>query len=699
MSKKNKILLPGDSEASQLNLLPSSSSFSKYYPKVYRELDSFYEILYGLVDCTLGVDFEFDSDYKASIVGISTLHEAVAVEASPEIVKDLVRYARKANLTLVGHSVHGAEMKVIRETTGLTTEWFEWRDSMLSHFLLNQDLAKAPDKREDDDSGALGFMNLWTTTSMTLDVPNWKDCRGRSCEGEICPRHDVQGYCAIDAWASVAADHEHQKQFREWSIPSQIYSDLMEITDIAEKMHQQGIKVDMDWINQLETKADEKKELLFPRKGNEWELFNPRSNQQVKQWFHDKGVALESTDKKNIRVALEKEAKKYGYTLKDENGGFSTQVLEDADLTERQVLDVLFREYQFKDSGKGFGPWFDDKYRDSADFFHPRFITIGASTTRWSSSKPNFQNIPRGGFGSLVRAGIIPRDSSLHLLKADASNLEFRVCMYLAGFDVSQIPADAFQWLVDQSNGGFAKAAAIYKLSERDIAKSVSHAADYGEGFSLYSSDDLMKPYVKNAITGGSLRVYLKKYGAPFDWTFRGRVVGFTGSNLAERLFGSKSNENRKKALEIQEDIYFKQFPILRRWQKAALDEVESKGYVRYPTGHFLRIYGPDSDAKVALAALGQGTAAQHIQGVALRFSRELQRIPLLQVHDEYVFEIDRNWSDKQAYEFISIMGQETSKLADFQCPFKAYRGTKWLEWKDKKAETHIEGAMKEIKL
>src|SRR6267154_2070957 len=128
---------------------------------------------------------------------------------------------------------------------------------------------------------------------------------------------------------------------------------------------------------------------------------------------------------------------------------------------------------------------------------------------------------------------------------------------------------------------------------------------------------------------------------------------------------------------------------MLRVWQKKVLDEVQDKGFIRYPTGHFLRLYGtPLDNAKMATAALGQGVSAQHVQGIQLRFYRELGAIPIMAVHDDLTFEIPKEWANNRAKEFISLMGETTTRLIDFKSPYKAYRGSNLLEYKKNKNET-----------
>lgn len=72
---------------------------------------------------------------------------------------------------------------------GLCPSYAKVRDTMLAMHLLWPQFA------------GLGFLDLWTCTSMVSDVPNWKLCRGRDCVG-ACPKHQPAWYNVTDAWAA-----------------------------------------------------------------------------------------------------------------------------------------------------------------------------------------------------------------------------------------------------------------------------------------------------------------------------------------------------------------------------------------------------------------------------------------------------------------------------------------------------------------
>lgn len=674
------------------------TNFTKWFPPVYRDLEGFEKTLNEVEDGgELGLDFEFPTEgknaYKATIIGISSLLSCSAVHATPDLVARVVTHCRAHNIRMVGHSVVGAERQVIKVTAGLDTELDEYFDTMVEHYLLNCDLCKAPEKDVDDDGGALGFLNLWTAVSLVLTVPCWKFCRGANCEHTICPTHDVRGYCAVDAWSSLAAHVIFEKELAQWNVPRKHYNELMLCADIAQRMETRGVHVDMEFVRGIEKLADAKKAELFSSLG-----FNPQSPIQVKAWFAERGIKLDANDKKTIRKALEVQAKKYGFVLKDSSGKFSLDALEKAEELP-ETLEALYNTYEFKSEGKGLKPWFGPKYIDAHDYAHPRFIPFGASTGRWSSSRPNFTNIPARGFGALVRAAIIPFDiNNEDILHTDASNLELRMVMYLGGGSAEDIfgDADPFKWLVSVSGDAYKDAAAKANDSERGIAKTVSHASSYLEGIKVIKKHELKDKSTQKLIEAGALRVYP-------DWEYSGGLVSFTGSNLAERLFGDKSHKNRKRALDVMEDVYFKRLPVIRQWHRKVLLDLErnydkSKGYtyLQCPgTGQFLRLYGsPEENAKMGTAALGQGCGARHMHGLLLRFSRETGRIPFMFVHDAFDFAVPRGWGMDDAKAFIGIMGEETDRFPGFKCRYKAFRGQMGLEFDEGKPKTHLPGAM-----
>jgi DNA polymerase I-like protein with 3'-5' exonuclease and polymerase domains len=622
----------------------------------------------------VSVDFEFPPDtMEPSIIGLSAgagAHSAYYDAKGRKTLREL----EDAEVTWVGHNALTVEREIIAAETGSEVPLARMEDTMLRHYLCNAELCKGAvkggmdDEDEDVKERGMGFMDLWSMASLYTDLPQWKQCRREHCDGG-CRFHDVLGYNGIDALACDLALPNLREDMRRKQIPEVLYENLKKLTVGSHKMTAQGIKMDRPLVANLEAEFNERKDKIFPskwvprigKKGQElktkelvWEApFNPRSPKQVLEWFNERGVPLDSTDKEEIQHVIDRMD----------------------DRAPEEVKKWIVRLYEFKDAGKGLRPWTDERYFHADGLMHPRFPTVGTSLGRLSSSWPNFQNIPRVGWGKKVRAAIIPRDPSLILAKADKSQLELRMCLWYAGYPLPK--DDAFTWLVENSGGVF------YKIAEdnpdkgwtpRDWTKSVSHGGDYGEGVKVLYGRDLDKPRTKREIEAGALVVYR-------DWEYHGGVVAFTGANLATRLFGSASWENRKKALQIQE-AYFGRFGAIREWQKRVSQQAQ-EGFVRTASGRYLTLLGsPEDKFKIALAMYGQGGGADDVQDGMRRYF-DMGHVPLLQVHDELVFEMPREVTDEYLLDFFRVFSAPSTSLIGeqpFVCPVAVSRGPNWLD-------------------
>jgi hypothetical protein len=236
---------------------------------------------------------------------------------------------------------------------------------------------------------------------------------------------------------------------------------------------------------------------------------------------------------------------------------------------------------------------------------------------------------------------------------------------------------DAFTWLVETSGGLFEQIVRDNPQkgwTARDWTKSVSHGGDYMEGVKIFYGKDLQSTYNKRLIEQEAIIVHK-------DWEAFGGVVGFTGTNLGERLFGSASWQNRAKANRIQE-AYFKRFDAIRKWHRAIVKDAE-RGYVKSASGRYLTLLGsPEDKIKIAAAFYGQGGGADDVQEGMIRYG-SIGEVPVLQVHDELVFEKPRSISDKELLEFFSIFSQESKYMPGFVGPVKVSRGENWLDQKE----------------
>ena len=654
---------------------PISTSYNPY-PRLVSKVEDVREIMRrGAEEGKIGLDFEGQQD-RPTIFGVACKDTAGSVRYDRELVSEIVELAEKSGATIVGHSTIGAEKQYIENALGKKTPVSMYGCSMIGHHLTNGHLTKMAGKQEEEDAGSLGLMGLSTVASIETDLPAWKFHRGIDCQGP-CPTCRCFDYCSVDAWASLAAAYNQEAEMSSLGIPQSFYRDCLELTDICMEMEKTGLRIDRDWVKHMDKAGTDFKDTLFPfdliNKKPVYKEFNPKAAPQIIEYFGGLGITLKDSTKGEVAKVLEKVARKEGIA-----GETIKELCENLELAPElsNGLDVLYRLYQFKDAGKGVKSWFDDKYYGKDGRIHPRFITTGSCTGRLSSSRPNFQNLGARGWAKELKKAVIP-DEGMDFVESDWSQLELRIILYLAGFDVKQIPLDAFKWLVGQAPGAFDKAASLMAMSSRDVAKSISHGSDYLEGIQIKTGQELETARMQEEIRQGARVVYTKKNYPQLtrDWTFRGGYVTFTGANLAERIFGSKTLQNRRKAHEIVEDIYFKEFFAIREWQMRVLEQAET-GLVKSPAGRVLKLYGsPEDDAKMAVAFFGQGVGADHSRSVMLWRKRLENKIPCLQIHDSLVEQIPKSFTDQQAKDYMKSMQEETPLLPGFICPGKVKRG------------------------
>lgn len=678
----------------------------------------------------LGVDFEFIPETKTiTIVGVATRERATAAPAHPDLLAAIAAFPG----VLVAYAGIGADKPQL-DAAGYETPLDRWRDAMIRHWIVNPDLASVPKSslgEDADDNHVMGFMNIWIATMMTHDLPRWKGGYRHSCGDRTacagpnpppCPEHDEAAYCAVDAFAGLVIDDSLIERMAELGIPESYYHWRVKLAAYCLRIQERGVAVDTKVIADLEETISSRKAHLFPsteerygkpRKNGTRPLlkkprrvwhspFNPNSPQAVCEWFAAHDIRLADRGKPTmgkliILKELNKQLRIYGLKFDPETqelvGESSEEITFPTVATvvngvETQVapLDLLLRLVQKTFAGKGLDAWFDSKYivmEGGVPTVHARFNVCGTSTSRLSSHRPNYTNIPKLGFGTEVRRAIKAR-AGKKLLKADYSQLEARACFYFAGENPDLLDG-AFDNLTERGGQLLIDAAASRRSKPRDVSKRLVHAGDYLEGLSLRSPKELAQGNSPQERRAGALRVY--DGGDLPLWTYRGKIVCFTGTNLADTLFDNHTYESRKKALDLQ-DLYFNAYPAIRAWQQRMTMELEIVREARLPSGHRVGLYGriTEDDIKYLLAIKGQGGGAVFVQEAMLRFA-EHDDVMILQVHDEFVFEVPKEWSDDACKEFLMPMVEPSKLLTPitvpgqsrpFVCPAKVEAGPNW---------------------
>lgn len=272
---------------------------------------------------------------------------------------------------------------------------------------------------------------------------------------------------------------------------------------------------------------------------------------------------------------------------------------------------------------------------------HTNYNQTVAATGRLSSQDPNLQNIPvRTQLGREIRKAFLPSRPDRVILAADYSQIELRILAH-----VTKDPTflQAFR-------------------DERDI-----HAVTASEIFNVPLEE----------VTSEQRR--------------RAKTTNF-GIIYGQGAFGlSKKLGIPRKEAEAFIDTFQSRYPGIRRYMIQTLASAKRDGYVETLSGR--RRYIPEVNAgnrqirdfgeRMAINAPIQGTAADVIKIAMVKLFPKLDGLPcamLLQVHDELVFEVDRD-----AVEALTAVVRETMEAAfplDVPLRVDVHSGETWMEAK-----------------
>ena len=268
---------------------------------------------------------------------------------------------------------------------------------------------------------------------------------------------------------------------------------------------------------------------------------------------------------------------------------------------------------------------------------HTSYSMVGASTGRLSSSDPNLQNIPiRTHEGRQIRTAFVAR-KGYKLISADYSQIELRLVAHVAG-EESMIAA-------------FHKGVDI-------------HAQTAAEVFNvpLETMDAETRRRAK-AINFGI-------------------IYGISGFGLARQL-SIPQGEARDYI-----KAYFERFPGIRAYMDEAKQFAKVNHYVETLFGR--RIHIPQIEDKnqavrafaerQAINAPIQGSAADIIKRAMIRLpavlrGENIDADMLLQVHDELIFEVPEDQTDKAVAAITRIMEEAAAPVLSLKVPLVAEAG------------------------
>jgi len=397
----------------------------------------------------------------------------------------------------------------------------------------------------------------------------------------------------------------------------------MPLTSVLADMEITGIKVDCNYLSQVEKELEEKMKVLekdiYEDAGREFNIMSPA--QLSKVLFEDLAI-------------------KYPKRVKDNKYSTSKDILDKivnlhpivSKILEYRTLAKLYSNYAVG---------LKEEVRDDGRI-HTIFTQTLTRTGRLSSISPNLQNIPaRSEYSKLIRKAFVPDEDSV-LLSSDYSQVELRV---FASMSHVKNLIEAFK----EDKDIHAKTASdifhvpIDKVTkeQRRNAKAVNFGILYGiSSFGL--SEDLgidinsAKQFIDN---------YLETYPEISEYMEQKKAEAYKYGYV-------KTLMNRKRVIE----------------------ELNNKNFMIRSSGE-----------RMALNTPIQGTAADILKKAMVEIfdefnKRNLKSKMLIQVHDELVFNVLNNELD-EVKEIVRDIMENTFKL---EVPLKVdiEVGSNWYEAK-----------------
>ena len=365
----------------------------------------------------------------------------------------------------------------------------------------------------------------------------------------------------------------------------------MPLVEVLAWMEINGIKVDIEYLKQLNQKFEEEieeiKDKIYSLSG---EVFNLNSPSQVGEILFEK---------LNLPV------------IRKTKTGYATDV---SVLKELSVLHPLpgyllrYRElYKIKST---YIEGMENYINKKTGRIHPYFSQISTSSGRLTCSNPNLQNLPiKTQKGGLIRKAFCAEGDNL-LYSFDYSQIELRV---LAHFSEDPVLIDAFE-------------------KDKDIHSQTAEL--------ILSSDSLFSPLNFANLSNDEKRRIAKTINF-------GIIYGISPFGLAKELGISEEDAT------IFIKNYFEKFKKVKEYIEKVIKKAEENGYVE--TLLKRRRYIPELRSanknerefgkRVAVNMPIQGTAAEIIKiamnKIYQKFKeKKLNSKLILQIHDELLFEV-----------------------------------------------------------
>ncbi len=363
-------------------------------------------------------------------------------------------------------------------------------------------------------------------------------------------------------------------------LPPELYELEKDLIPIIEKMENIGIKIDENKINDvrktIRKELDGIEKSIYKKAGKE---FNINSPSQVSEVLFG---SLKIDTKKIKKTSRNMYSTSAGQLEKIENENLIVPII----LKQRELQKLLST--------------YIDKlplHKKEDGRIHSKFVSLGTTTGRMSSSNPNLQNIPiRGEKAFLLRRAFVAEKGN-SFLSCDYSQMELRIVAHMSK-DKNMIKA-----FVNDEDIHKRTASLVFGVDMNDVDSEMRHRA--------------------KALNFGII------YG------------------IGSRSFARSAGISQEEARNFM-DSYFAIFQGIAEYMEFAKEEVRKKGYAATLFGR--KRYLPDINSsnpmlrslaeRVSINMPIQGTSADIVKMAMVKADKEFEDIDLvLQIHDELLWE------------------------------------------------------------
>lgn len=400
-----------------------------------------------------------------------------------------------------------------------------------------------------------------------------------------------------------------------------IYEEIeLPLIAVLQKMHERGIKLDVAWLAELSKKLGK------------------RINQLIKEIHKLAGVEFNISSPKQLSEVLFEKLQIPTENLKKnkKSGGISTAAGELEKM--RGLHPIIELIFEYRELTKLKSTYVDalPELVGQDGRVHTTYSQTIAATGRLSSINPNLQNIPiRTELGNEVRKAFIA-DKGRVLLSLDYSQIELRIAASLSG--------DEEMTKIFKSGGDFhtATAARIFNVDEDKVtptqrrdAKTINFSVLYG--------------------------------------------VSAFGLSSRSEMSHAEATEHIKS--------YFTVFHKLKQYIDETIQTTKAQGFIRNSLGrirYFPEILSPNFAVRGAAERQAfnmplQSLAADIIKMAMIEIEKKYPEARmLLSVHDELVFEVEKDQVEKFAGPIKKIM--ESVYKLKVPVVVEAKAGENWTE-------------------